>query len=335
MQTLFVDLPNFYSSLLRSKVENPKLLMDYFLHWLDFDRLAGKLTGEFASVWIFYGKRFGPRTERVHEKILENYISRINSLQGVTAWDVDIRGTQREHSFYTCEKCSHHGRAEVASEKGVDASLIVRLFDTMDSWKVAYLLSGDADFVPAVEALRRRGKNVTGAGFPKATAPALIRECYNYLDLYELFIKEDFIAYQMFRDEGIIWQWLNSEIKASGGSFDPITLSFSWQFGYNNSSFSGHGRSCAVYLMANGPIDLSSRHELIEAFHSKYPDHVAEINLHRRSYILLTTSLAWEGIEQRLDGFFSSSGITLWGREAGGPGGEKTYTYNADENKYE
>lgn len=45
-EALFVDLPNFYSSLLESRIDDPRLLRDYFLEWFDFDRLSERLTGE-------------------------------------------------------------------------------------------------------------------------------------------------------------------------------------------------------------------------------------------------------------------------------------------------
>lgn len=41
---LFIDLPNFYSRLLKSGIESPRFLRDYFLQWLDFDLLASNLT---------------------------------------------------------------------------------------------------------------------------------------------------------------------------------------------------------------------------------------------------------------------------------------------------
>ncbi len=96
---LFVDLPNFYSHLLESAIDEPRVLRDYFLYWCDFDRLAEKLTGESTSVWIFYSnRRFGPKPNRIQDDYLKNYIDRINRLRGVTARDVDIPGQQRELS---------------------------------------------------------------------------------------------------------------------------------------------------------------------------------------------------------------------------------------------
>jgi len=197
-QALFVDLPNLYSHLLESGIDEPRQLRDYFLYWLDFDRLSQKLTDEFSSVWIFYsGRKFGPRANRIEGEYLDKYIDRTNSLKGVTAHDVDIEGKQRETAVYQCEKCGYQGVAQWESEKGIDASLTVHLFDTMDTWDVAYLLSGDADFVPVVASLRRRGKIVIGAGFSNRST-ALVRECYDYIDLCDLFFREDIAAYHIF-----------------------------------------------------------------------------------------------------------------------------------------
>ena len=50
MNALFVDLPNFYSHLIRSEIGHPDFLRSYVCDWLDFDLLATKLTGEPSSV---------------------------------------------------------------------------------------------------------------------------------------------------------------------------------------------------------------------------------------------------------------------------------------------
>lgn len=229
-QALFVDLPNFYSRLLDSDIDDPRLLRDYFLYWLDFDRLAERLTEEPSSVWVFYsGRKFGPQSNRIQDECLNKYIERINSLRGVTARDVDIEGRQREQAKYECDNCGHQGIAQWESEKGIDASLTVHLFDTMDSWDVAYLLSGDADFVPAVASLRRRGKIVTGAGFSDRSL-ALARECYDYVDLCGVFLKDDIFAYRVFSDKGVAQRWLNDEVEVNAGlSRAPVELTFEWQ----------------------------------------------------------------------------------------------------------
>lgn len=211
-QALFVDLPNFCSRLLNSDIADPRLLRDYFLYWLDFDRLAECLTGKPSTVWVFYsGRRFGPSENRIENDYLDKYIERINRLKGITARDVNIPGEQREPISYTCQKCGHKGIGQWESEKGIDTSLTVHLFDTMDTWDEAYLLSGDADFVPVVASLRRRGKIVIGAGFPGVSS-ALVRECYDYVNLREAFLNEDVAAYMVFRTNGIAQKWLTDEV---------------------------------------------------------------------------------------------------------------------------
>ena len=132
---LFVDLPNFYSHLLKSGIEEPRFLKEYFLYWLDFDLLAEALAKAFSGVWVFYsGQRIGPSDERIEGQYLNKYIDRINALRGVTARDANIPGEQREYLVLKCHKCGGEQTVEHRSEKGIDASLTVHLFDTMDSW---------------------------------------------------------------------------------------------------------------------------------------------------------------------------------------------------------
>ena len=248
-KAVFVDLSNFYSRLLESGIDEPRILRDYFLNWLDFDLLAENLAGESSSVWVFHsGRKFGPKSNRIQDEYLNNYIERINSLKGVTARDVDIEGSQREPATYECEKCGHQGVSTWESEKGIDASLIVHLFDTMDSWDVAYLLSGDADFVPAVASLRRRGKIVVGAGF-SGRSSSLVRECYDYVDLAKTYLRADVFAYRIFGQEGLAKRWLTDDVEAAPNS-GPTEFSVEWQ-PWPNRLVSEDG--CTFNISQNGP----------------------------------------------------------------------------------
>jgi uncharacterized LabA/DUF88 family protein len=316
---LFVDLPNFYSWLLRSGIEEPRTLRDYFLHWLDFDRLAEKLSGEFGNVWVFHsGRRFGPRDNRIQDEHLTRYIERINRLRGVTARDVDIPGTQREPVKYQCENCGHNGTGQWESEKGIDTSVIVQLFDTMDAWNTAYLLSGDADFVPAVAALRRRGRKVIGAGFAEPS-PALVRECYEYVDLSRLFFREDVAAYQLFKPSGIAEKWLTDLIESQGGSTSVIKMAFKWQLHntlqkspdihlMSTEDMTNGEPSYHVQLFANGPVNPDSRYQLIEIARQRFPDLVRQIDRERNVCELIVSPLAWNGVIRRLSTLVSTIG---------------------------
>lgn len=262
----FIDLPNFYSRLLKSGIENPRVLRDYFLEWLDFDLLAHSLVDDFTGIWVFYsGERIGPSSERISGEIFLTYIRRINTLQGVTARDVNIRGEQREGITYKCENCEYEGKSEFVSEKGVDSSLTVHLFDTIDSWDVAYLLSGDADFVPVVASLRRRGKIVVGAGFSDASE-ALVRECYDYVNLSEEFLYDDVLAFKLFRREGLVYQWLTMDVNHSPEFTEPAKLTFIVGLNMNDAQF----MPPSVSFYCSNEADLTSRRKLMDELESRF-----------------------------------------------------------------
>ena len=201
---LFVDLSNFYSRLIKSGLDTPQGLRNYFVEWFDFSVLSKMLMGISSDVWIFYsGQKLGSSDSKVVDKDLTDLISRINSQKGVSAYNANISGQQREPYTFTCQNCSHENEGTWKSEKGIDSSLIVHLFDTMESWNKAYLLSGDADFVPAVKSLRRRGKIVIGVGFSRSASSALKRECFEYIDLDD-YISKDLIFYKLFSKTGLL-----------------------------------------------------------------------------------------------------------------------------------
>lgn len=333
----FVDLPNFYSRLLKSEIEEPRFLRDYFLNWLDLDLLARALSNSFSGIWVFYsGQRIGPSSERIEKEYLQRYIDRINKLKGVTACDVNIPGQQREPVDYTCEKCKYEGTTEAKSEKGVDAALTVHLFDTMDSWDVAYLLSGDADFVPAVKSLRRRGKIVIGAGFTGASS-ALIRECYEYVNLVETYILKDIAAYALFGKEGVVWKWFTEEV-VLGDPFDQYPtppdprkikpadpeLSFGWNAKHQYTDTdritaqkqpwtfgSGAIEEYRFQLGVKGAIDLTSRIQLLEQFSEKFSCALAIEEASRRisterCYHVRFPPVIWEKVARELPALISS-----------------------------
>ena len=200
----FIDLPNYYSRLLKAVSNDTKTIKDYFIHWLDFDLLAKYLSHTHIGIWVFYsGNRLGPSGDRIEGGFLNEYIKRINALEGVTAYDVNIPGEQREPYYFKCEDCGHEARAEARSEKGIDASLSVHLFDTLEAWDIAYLLSGDADYVPVIRSLRRRGKIINVAGFSDAS-PAIIQESYKFINLFDEFHKHDLFAFKVFKHGSIV-----------------------------------------------------------------------------------------------------------------------------------
>jgi uncharacterized LabA/DUF88 family protein len=221
---LFVDLSNFYTQIIKHQENDSENWRSYFTEWFDFSLLSKRITGNFSDVWVFHSDKLGPKEAKITDKHLNELVSKFNNQKGVTVRNVNIKGEQREHFKVACEKCGHQTEADWKSEKGVDSSLIVHLFDTMDSWDVAYLLSGDADYVPAVSSLRRQGKIVKGAGFPKRTSSALIRECFEYVDLFNEFIADDFFIYRFCKKNGILWNYVNDVFPKESGNKDDIRV---------------------------------------------------------------------------------------------------------------
>lgn len=332
MQAIFVDLPNFYSHFLESDIEEPRLLRDYFLEWFDFDRLAYHLTEEYSPVWVFHSnRRFGRKPNRIEGTYLKDFINRTNSLKGVTARNVNIPGEQREPASFECEKCGLSGVAQWESEKGIDASLTVHLFDTMESWDNAYLLSGDADFVPAVSSLRRRGKIVSGAGFSDASS-ALIRECFDYIDLTN-FLRKDFLSYKIFKQDGIFQKWLLTDVEP--GSANPvthqkITLSAGWRFSSENML-----ENQIVFFATEGNIDLATRNQTILDFQQNFPENVENIDSSKGIYNLIVAPEIWEGVQRRFENFQDALlHLKTYQTRADGIGYKMEFHYDFDKKMY-
>ena len=333
-KAIFIDLPNFYSRLLKSGLEDSRFLKDYFLDWLDFDILAGCLTDDYSGIWIFYsGNKIGPSSERIVGKELYDYIHRINSLKGVTARDVNIPGEQREPIKFKCENCGNEGISEVLSEKGIDSSLAVHLFDTIDSWDTAYLLAGDADYVPVVASLRRRGKIVIGVGFSDASE-ALVRECYQYVNLEEFFLNQDILVYKLFKKNGIGQKWLCNEIIPDPSYVEQPNSELSIQA-------SGHPYElCQVLFRYYGTLDMITRKAMMAELEMKYKSQIetdfTNNNIFNGYNIVRIPYHGFVAIKARIDSFSKSiSGLTTNWYDSGRFNCSIKYYKNTITGKYE
>ena len=73
-------------------------------------------------------------------------------------------------------------------EKGVDVALVTKMisFGFKGTYDTAILVSGDADYVEAVQQIRDLGKRVEIVAFPEATSPALRKVADKFVNLHEL-----------------------------------------------------------------------------------------------------------------------------------------------------
>lgn len=319
---IFVDLPNFYGGLIRAGLEDPKETRHYFLTWFNFEELSKKLTAsEYVDIWVFYSShRLGPSDARIEKTDLHNLVQRFNTVAGVTARDVNIPGKQRETLDIACPKCGFNN-PNVAwnSEKGIDSSLIVHLFDTMDVWDVAYLLSGDADFVPAVASLRRRGKIVIGAGFPNRASPALIRECYQYVDLARLFFGTDLGLYNLCKPGGVIETWFTKVTPAPNAVHGEQTLYLIW------GRLQGGEYRLTLSTSLNGGWDLSQWEADLRNLRNLPPGEVRSFSRSSspevgKSYTFFVPNLFGDKVERRVYAIMSEIGAQEEERKEGKKG---------------
>ncbi|MCX6570216.1 MAG: NYN domain-containing protein [Candidatus Aminicenantes bacterium] len=228
MSMVLIDLSNFFNGLIAESSVGPGLTRAYFMDWLDLELLASVINPDpSASIgtWIFYSNRaMGRGPARLSAEELKEFAKRHNRISGISAIDVGIPGEQGESFRFTCSKCRAENDTQTQSEKGIDSSLITHLFDTMDHWKTATIVSQDADYVPAVRALRKRGKLVCGAGFIKRAADPLITECFEYKDVMDEYIREDLRLFLLFQKGGRLSQFVKNASSVDGISVSATII---------------------------------------------------------------------------------------------------------------
>lgn len=91
--------------------------------------------------------------------------------------DVTIRPLKLRSRSTKCPRCKHTWSESAEVEKGVDVALVTKMlsFGFKDVYDVAILVSGDEDYVDAIEQIRDLGKRVEIVAFKGALAPSLRR----------------------------------------------------------------------------------------------------------------------------------------------------------------
>src|SRR5262245_60045443 len=169
---IFFDGQNFYRSLLR---------YDETLR-VDYDRLAvwitQKIGGEaavFGGAYYYVGVSLGAPQQ------VEAFLKGLELRPGYfVKRDPRVRRTGR------CPACG--SEYEYTTEKRVDTRLVADLihFAANGAYDAAVLVSGDDDFVPAVEAVNALGRQVWVATLsPDELSSDLRVKCFGHLDLRE------------------------------------------------------------------------------------------------------------------------------------------------------
>src|SRR5262249_23139114 len=76
----------------------------------------------------------------------------------------------------------------------------------------AVIFSRDAEFVPAVWSLRRKGKRIFCAAPETELGSPLVQACHSFLPLDEDFIRSDRALFEFLQPSGGLEQWLGSDV---------------------------------------------------------------------------------------------------------------------------
>jgi uncharacterized LabA/DUF88 family protein len=87
-------------------------------------------------------------------------------------------------SVSACPRPTCRASMRRMTEKGIDTAIVTDMMQLAwdDGWDVAVLVSADADFVPVVETLSKKGRMVIHGGMPPS-GWRLARACYGSIDV--------------------------------------------------------------------------------------------------------------------------------------------------------
>ena len=169
---IFIDGQNFYRSLLRY---DDSLRVDY-------DRLATWITQAVGGPSaLFGGAYYYVGVSADAPALVENFLKGLELRPG---YFVKREGRVRRSG--RCPSCGND--YEYTTEKRVDTRLVADLihYAANGAYDAAVLVSGDDDFVPAVEAVNALGKQVWVATWSAEELSSVLRvRCFGYLRLSE------------------------------------------------------------------------------------------------------------------------------------------------------
>jgi len=158
---VFIDHSNLYKAL---KEQDPNLLLKY-------DKLAWKLAGGRKLMRInIYVSRLDKTLEPEPARLQEAFLSKIQSIPLVTVNTRPLR--------YTPD-----GRR--SREKGIDILLATDMLSQayVNGYDSMLLVSGDGDYAPVLEEIKKMGKRVENAFFKSERSYALRNAADIFIDL--------------------------------------------------------------------------------------------------------------------------------------------------------
>lgn len=189
----------------------------YFSEWFDIDRLIAATLGEELKLSPY--KDLG--------------IVIVHSLRGIgdegSLWRIEQ--TKATEPFWARQGAAPNTstllvQVKGPKEKGVDTAIVVYMFETIDQWSSAVIFSNDADYVPAVWSLRRKGKRVYCAASDSSSP--LVQACQTFLPWHEDFLRADRALFHFLQKGGGLDQLFEDSFVKSQRPPDSITVDGGW-----------------------------------------------------------------------------------------------------------
>jgi uncharacterized LabA/DUF88 family protein len=168
---IFIDGNNYYLAL-RDFDQQLELDMEHLATWLT--RSVGGRLARFVGAYYYTGVVEG-------ESALGGFLTSLETKTGYF-----VRREPRVRRTSTCRSCGSAG--EYFTEKRVDTRLVAEMIQlaAVGAYDVACLLSGDDDFLPAVQSVGALGKQVYLATWPgQGVARELRANSFGVIDLSE------------------------------------------------------------------------------------------------------------------------------------------------------
>lgn len=222
---LFFDGKNFYKGFL-NLVQS---LGDGRHYYIDFSRLARWIVDQvegtdFRGAYYYTAVGGSPDMDDT-TRGLESFLKTLELETGFY-----VVRMERKEKFIRCYSCGNDIR--LYQEKEVDTQMVADMLQlaAVNAFDILVLLSGDADFAPAVEAVRRLGKIVYVATWGRHGLSSRLRSsAFGHIDLQEglaEFLKDEegnpwqpreFSAQQEGAKEGFLQALRAAEQHFSGG----------------------------------------------------------------------------------------------------------------------
>jgi len=175
--------------------------------WKENQRRAQQIVNKYSStINLTIGdvhrlaKEWYARERRYFEKLREEVFSNIQNKTGFLEFKYVGQYVVRPYQVYKLESHPQHGITYLGyqqGEKGVDVGIAADMIEKMPHYDVAILVSGDADFLPAVKYLKEHLKHVYQFSLAKGVPPRieyLSADLKGYVDCFAYFDEVDLLS---------------------------------------------------------------------------------------------------------------------------------------------